>query len=46
MRQRNINFRQSHSERAGESSYRNFHRNIIRTFKNNFKLLKDKYGKN
>jgi hypothetical protein len=45
MRQRNINFRQTRSERAGESSYKNFHRTIIRNFKNNFKSTIDKIKK-
>ncbi|HUD05194.1 MAG TPA: hypothetical protein VMR59_04395 [Patescibacteria group bacterium] len=47
MRQRNINFRQSHSERAGESSYKNFHRTIVRNLKGVLKLKfggKEKYG--
>jgi hypothetical protein len=48
MRQRNINFRQTRSERAGESSYKNFHRTIIKNLKGHFKYTLDKikkYGK-
>jgi len=45
MKQRNINFRQSHSERAGESSYKNFHRAIVRKFKNNFVATLGKFKK-
>lgn len=45
MRQRNINFRQSQSERAGESSYSNFRRNFVRKFKMN-KLIPTWKGKN
>lgn len=46
MKQRNINFRQSHSERAGESSYKNFHRTIVRNlrFENLKGILKLKFG--
>lgn len=48
MRQRNINFRQTRSERTGESSYKNFHRTIFKNLKNHFKYTLDKikkYGK-
>jgi hypothetical protein len=48
MRQRNINFRQTRSERAGEGSYKNFHRTIIKNLKGHFKYTLDKikkYGK-
>jgi hypothetical protein len=48
MKQRNINFRQTGSERAGETSYKNFHRTIVKHFKNSFKYTLErikKYGK-
>jgi hypothetical protein len=45
MKQRNINFRQSNSERAGESSYKNFHRTIVRNFKNSFVSTLGKFKK-
>jgi hypothetical protein len=46
MRQRNINFRESRSERAAESSYSGFHRRLIRNLKlENLKgVLKLKFG--
>jgi hypothetical protein len=34
MKQRNLNFRQSNSERAGDSSYKNFRQGVIKKFKN------------
>lgn len=49
MRQRNINFRETRSERAGESSYKNFHRTIIKNLKIHLKYSLDKikkYGQN
>jgi hypothetical protein len=48
MKQRNINFRQSKSERAGEASYKNFHRTIVKNLKIHLKYSLDKikkYGK-
>jgi hypothetical protein len=48
MRQRNINFRQTRSERAGEGSYKNFHRTIVKHLKIHFKYTLErikKYGK-
>lgn len=33
MKQRNINFRQSRSERSGESSYSNFRKSFVKKFK-------------
>jgi len=45
MRQRNINFRQSNSERAGESAYSNFRKSLIRKLRiDNLKLKIKKYG--
>ena len=45
MKQRNINFRQTNSERAGESSYKNFHRTVYRNLKIHFKYTLDKIKK-
>jgi hypothetical protein len=41
---RNLNFRQSRSERAGDSSYKNFRQGVAKKF-NNIKFLNNKYGK-
>ena len=41
---RNFNFRQSRSERAGDSSYKNFRQGVAGKFKN-IKIFNNKYGK-
>ena len=51
MKRRNLNFRQSKSERVGDSSYSNFRKSFVKMFKFKDKLtnLRNKgndYGKN
>ena len=43
VKQRNLNFRQSNSERAAGNSYGNFKKGLVKKFKNI--VILNKYGK-
>jgi hypothetical protein len=46
MKQRNVNFRQTRSERSASSSYGNFRKNLVKKLKiDSWKLKLTKYGK-
>lgn len=44
MKARNLNFRQTKSERVAERSYSNFRKGLVKMFKNKFIKAKENYG--